>query len=302
MVKNGRDGETKATMSRMRTGVRHALLCWGMAATLWGALGLAARAQTGAAVEGPLETRNSDVSKPHALTNDTVIRMSKAGLDDTVIIQTIQTQPGSYDTSPDDLIALKTAGVAQPVIAAMQARSARLAVHAAAAVNPTPVAPGIDEIGAYYKDKYGEWQPLRTERVQFRSSGWLKNAASDGLIKQDENGHIEGPKSPLALPTGVQILIYTPAGTQAEEYDFIRFHEHSGSRDFRVKTGGLFHSETGSRRDEIEFNPKKVGKDMYVFTVPADIEKGEYGVLPPGSSNVPGLANAGKIFTFSIRE
>ena len=41
---------------------------------------------------------------------------------------------------------------------------------------------------------------------------------------------------------------------------------------------------------------------MYVFTVPADIEKGEYGVLPPGSSNVPGISNAGKMFTFSIRE
>jgi hypothetical protein len=184
----------------------------------------------------------------------------------------------------------------------MQARSAGLAMHTANTVEFAPLAPGVDEIGVYYKDKTGEWVPLRTERVQFKSSGWLKNAATDGLVKQDMNGHLEGPKSPLILPTGAQILIYTPAGTQAEEYDFLRFDEHSGSRDFRVKTGGLFHSETGSLRNEVEFHPLKVAKDMYVFTVPADIEKGEYGVLPPGSSNVPGISNAGKIFTFSIRE
>ena len=168
--------------------------------------------------------------------------------------------------------------------------------------NPAPLAAGVDEIGVYYQDKDGQWVPLRTERVQFKSSGWLKNAATDGLVKQDMNGHVEGPKSPLKLQTGVHLLIYSPAGTQAEEYDFLRLDEHSGSRDFRVKTGGLFHSSTGSQRNELEFHPAKVAKDMYTFTVPVDIEKGEYGVLPPGSSNVPGISNAGKIFTFSIPE
>lgn len=259
-------------------------------------------AQANDDAEGPA-TPVADVSRPHALTNDTIVKMSKAGLDDTVIVQTIQTQPSAYDTTPDDLIALKNAGVSQRVIAAMQARTAGLAIHSGpATVNPAPLAAGVDEIGVYYQDKDGQWVPLKTERVQFKSSGWLKNAATNGLIKQDMNGHLEGPKSPLVLPTGVKILIYTPAGTQAEEYDFLRFETHSGSRDFRVKTGGLFHSTTGSQRDEIEFQSAKLAKDMYVFTVPADIEKGEYGVLPPGSSNVPGISNAGKIFTFSIRE
>lgn len=270
------------------------------------ATGNRAAAQAAQAVDGPLQ-RDTDTSRPKALSNDTIIKMSKAGLEDNVLIATIRGAAGSYDTSPDGLIALKTAGVSQRVITVMQARKSGLgdrdpAGTNAVAIGPSPLAPGIDEIGAFYKDKDGQWQPLKTERVQFRSSGWLKNAASDGLIKQDENGHLDGSRSPLVLNTGVQIMLYTPVGTQAEEYDFIRFHEHSSSRDFRVKTGGLFHSETGSQRDEIEFKPERISKDMYVFTVPADIQKGEYGLLPPGSSNVPGLSNAGKIFTFSIRE
>jgi hypothetical protein len=287
------------SMSRMNRWSRRAFL---PLALTFLSLGRPVHAQVTEAADGPAIPR-ADVSRQHALTNETILKMSKAGLDDTVIVQTIQTQPGSYDTSPDDLIALKTAGVSQRVIAAMQARSAGLAVRpGASAVDPAPLAAGVDEIGVYYQDKDGQWVPLKTERVQFKSSGWLKNAATDGLIKQDTNGHLDGQKSPLVLPTGARILIYTPVGTQAEEYDFLRFEEHSKSRDFRVKTGGLFHSETGSQRDELEFHPVKVAKDMYMFTVPTDIEKGEYGVLPPGSSNVPGISNAGKIFTFSIRE
>ena len=160
----------------------------------------------------------------------------------------------------------------------------------------------MDEIGVYYKDKDESWIPLKTELVQYKSGGWLKSAATHDIVKQDLNGHVNGPKSPLALDTGVQILIYTPPGTQPEEYEFVRFREHASGREFRVKTGGVFHSETGSNRDEIEFHSQKIGKQLYAFTVPKDIEKGEYGVLPPGSSNTPGLATAGKIFTFSIRE
>lgn len=276
---------------------------------VWPVLGLVlllagagrAAAQASASEDGPMQP-SGDVPRAHLIGNDTIVKMTKAGLDDKVIVQTIQTQPGHYDTSPDDLIALKNAGVSQTVIAAMQARSAGLAIHADNKVDPAPLAAGVDEIGVYYKDKNGQWQPLKTERVQFKSGGWLKSTATYNIVKQDQNGFVDEPKSTLALDTGVEILIYAPPGTQAEEYDFVRFREHPKNREFRVKTGGVFHSETGSARDEIEFHPHKIAPQMYEFTVPADIEKGEYGVLPPGSSNTPGISNAGKIFTFSIRE
>ena len=259
-------------------------------------------AQSASPDDGPIQP-STDVAKPHFIDNDAIMKMSKAGLDDAVIIQTIQTQPGHFDTSPDNLIALKNAGVSQQVIAAMQARAAGLAFHVAEKINPAPLSAGVDEIGVYYQDKRtGEWLPLKTERVEFKSGGWLKSTATYNIVKQDMNGHLDGPQSPLALPTGVNILIYAPAGTQAEEYDFIRFRPHANGREFRVKTGGVFHSESGSYRDEIEFTPHKIAPQMYEFTVPVDIEKGEYGVLPPGSSNVPGISNAGKMFTFSIRE
>jgi hypothetical protein len=266
-------------------------------------------AQAATTDDGPLHP-NTDSSRPHLIGNDEIVRMAKAGLGDDLLIQTIQLQPGHYDTTPDDLISLKSAGLSDRVIAAMQAHATGLTTRKSlkqsstdgSSPNSAPLASGVDEIGVYYKDKSGQWTELRTERVVFKASGAVKNILSDGLLKKDMNGHLDGEKSTLILPTGVEILIYAPAGTDANEYDFLRFELHKDSREFRTLTAGIFNSKTGSQRDEIEFHPTKIAPQMYTFTVPVDIEKGEYGVLPPGSANTQGIAGTGKIFTFSIIE
>jgi hypothetical protein len=263
-------------------------------------------AQAPSAQDGPLQT-NTDTPRVHLVANDDIIRMAKAGLGDDVIVQTIQLKPGHYDTTPDDLIALKTAGVSDRVIAAMEAHGTGLAMRAGkSTIDPAPIAAGVDEIGVYYKAVHGEnagqWLPLQTERVVFKSGGAAKSILTHGIISKDMNGHIDGAKSPLKLPTGIELLVYAPLGTDGNEYDFLRFEEHKDNREFRTLTGGVFHSESGAARDEIIFKPKKIAPQMYTFTVPVDIEKGEYGILPPGSANTQGLAGTGKIFTFSIIE
>jgi len=250
--------------------------------------------------DGPLQP-NTDTARPKQVDNDTILRMVKAGLDDKIILQTINLQPGHYDVTPDDLIALKSAGVSQQVIAAMQAHGTGLDIraHHTPTGEITPESLGLDDPGVYYKTKQGDWMRLKVERVAIKSGGTVKSLLTHGIISRDMNGHIDGAKSPLVLPTGVEILIYAPVGTEATEYDFLRFREHSDNREFRTLTGGVFHSESGADRDEIEFTPKRIAPQLYTFTVPIDIEKGEYGVLPPASA---GMQGTGKIFTFSIPE
>ena len=263
-----------------------------------------ARAQMPDDNSGPATT--SDVTRPPSLSNDSILRMTKAGLEDALIISTIRTQPGHYDLSADQVIGLRQAGVSAPVIEAMQARDAGLHQHTASEVatahaeRPVSLPEGVDEIGVYYRDKAGQWQILPVERVYFKSSGWLKNALSDGLIKQDMNGHLDGQHAKLMLHPGEEFLIYTPAGTQGEEYDLLRLQEHGSSRDFRTLTGGLFHSESGTQRNAISVTPKRLSARLYSFTMPVDIELGEYGVLPPGTANQQGIGGTGKIFTFAL--
>src|SRR5215831_9966135 len=54
-----------------------------------------------------------------ALTNDSIIKMVKAGLGEDIVVSTIKSQPGTYSTTADALISLKTAGVGDKIIAAM---------------------------------------------------------------------------------------------------------------------------------------------------------------------------------------
>ncbi len=60
-----------------------------------------------------------------ALNNDSVIKLVKAGLSDDLIVTTINASPGTYDTSANGLIALKTAGVSDKVVAAIVAKAAK---------------------------------------------------------------------------------------------------------------------------------------------------------------------------------
>ncbi|MGC1782767.1 MAG: hypothetical protein WA708_09630 [Acidobacteriaceae bacterium] len=69
--------------------------------------------------------------------NDSVVKMVKAGMSDTIIISTINSQPANFSLSANDLIALKQAGVDDKVMAAMIAKSNPPAAPAA----PTASAP-----------------------------------------------------------------------------------------------------------------------------------------------------------------
>jgi hypothetical protein len=263
--------------------------------------------------EGPISSKPGMVHTPKTqadeqatLDNDAVIRMSKAGLSEQIIAQAIQLQPGAYSTGPDDLIALKQAGVTDKVISLMQAHGTGLSVRPPAPqkpVNVSPLSAGIDEMGVYYQDKSGEWVPLKTERVVIKSGGFIKSTVTHGIVKEDRNGTVNGEHSTLILAGGTTLLIYAPEGTTADEYNFVQFREHSNRREFRVYTGGVFHGGGGSDRDSIEFKAKKVGPRMYSFDVPEDIVVGEYGVLPPGAAaGAPSLNGNGKMFTFRVTE
>ena len=229
------------------------------------------------------------------MTNDSVIRMEKSGLNDDLIVQTIGTQPGQYTTDADSLVTLKQAGVSDRVITAMVNRG-RVKITG----TDTPIVlSDVNEVGVYYKDRNGKWQMIESEVVHIKSGGFIKSTVTDGIIKQDKNGHVNGRESKLLLPRPIEFLIYTPDGVDVTEYDLLRFRLNSNSREFRALTGGVFHSTGGADRDEVPFKPKKTAPHTYEFTVGTETPGGEYGILPPGTGNV---ANGGKIYTFAISE
>lgn len=233
------------------------------------------------------------------MNNDSVIKMAKAGLSDDVIVGSINGQPGSYKTGTDDLIALKGAGVSDKVIGAMISKAGgggTVAPAGAAAAGP------VNEVGVYYKKADG-WADLNPEVVNFKTGGVLKSIGTAGIVKGDINGHLNGEHSPNALKTPVEILIYTPEGTAATEYQLLRLHTQKDSREFRTVTGGVLHSSGGATRDSIPFENKKIAPRTYQIIVPADLGAGDYGILPPSGGDSTGSSGRiGKLYSFHIVE
>jgi hypothetical protein len=238
-----------------------------------------------------------------AMNNDAVIKMAKAGLSEDVILGSVNGQPGHYSTSADDLIALKSAGVSDKVIGAMIAKAsggggtAPPPAAAAAATAPGPV----NEVGVYYK-KADAWTDLAPEVVNFKTGGVLKGIATAGLVKGDINGHLNGEHSPNGLKTPIEILVYTPEGTNVSEYQLLRLHDQKDSREFRTVTGGVMHASGGATRDTVPFESKKIAPRTYQIILP-NLGSGEYGILPPSSGDATGSSGRlGKLYSFRIIE
>jgi hypothetical protein len=233
------------------------------------------------------------------LSNDSVIKMVKAGLDDNTIATMIQSQPGQYDLSADALVALKKDGVSDKLLAAMAAKNAQPSSPSA----PAAAANQYDDfdIGVYH-DVKGTWTLVATEQVNWKTGGVLKSLATDGIVKGDVNGRLKGAESATKLNTPLEFLIKTPDGVEATDFQLVHMHQKSDAREFRTVTGGVFHASGGSTRDAVAFEQSRIAKRTFKIVLPTNLTPGEYAFLAPGLTGSSASGSTGKAYTFHLVE
>jgi hypothetical protein len=236
------------------------------------------------------------------LNNEGVIKMVKAGLSEDVIAAAVSSSPGTYDTSADGLVALKSAGVGDKVVTAIVTRASAPAVPAVATSAGSTLPKGIDEVGVYFKDKSGNWVALMPEVVNFKSGGAMKKFMTNGIVKNDINGHIEGKTAKTQVTLPVVFAVYVSEGTAITEYQLVRLRQQSNSREFRSKTGGVIHESGGAKRDLVEVQSEKIAPRLYQVTLDSSAGKGEYGLIPPGAYSSANMASGGKVYSVSVLE
>ena len=273
-----------------------------------------ARAQT----TYPREVYLPPATSQTKMTVNDVIKLSKAGLSDDLIIQQIKKKGHSFDLSTDQLLQLKAAHVSDRVIQVMidpkkdtvQSPAEKMTPPAAPAqpAQPTlqanphaePPSPAMPtEIGVYAKEK-GKWTEVLPEIVNWKSGGVVKHVASVGVVKGDLNGHVNGPTSRNHLTTPMEFLIVAPEGEAITEYQLLRLHQHGSDREFRTVTGGVFHVSGGATRDLLQFEGTKIIARTYKVSLSMGV--GEYGFLPPGSFTAASAASSGKLYSFRVIE
>jgi len=237
------------------------------------------------------------VAAQEALTNDSILKLSKSGLSEGLIVNMVITQPGNYKLGADDVLQLKKDGITDSVINAMLRKSANpnsTFVSTSGTSGGTPL-----EIGVYLK-RSEEWSEMQPEVVNWKTGGVLKSMATAGVVKRDVNGHIEGKASRTRVTTQLEFLVIAPEGVAITEYQLLKLNQHSDNREFRTITGGVFHVKGGATRDLVSFEGKKIAPRTFLVTL-TGFAKGEYGFLPPGSvASRSSAAPLGKIYSFGI--
>jgi hypothetical protein len=243
---------------------------------------------------------------PKTLSVDDVIKLSKAGLSDDTIIEKIRKSGQAFDLSPDQMIQLKGAGVSDKVMQAMinptappPAVAATTGIASAAKPSDLP-----DEIGVYMRRQGTTgWVEVQPEVVNWKTGGVAKSIFSQGIVKGDMNGHLEGKSSSTSATTTTEFMIVAADGVAITEYQLLKLRENSDNREFRTMTGGVFHSSGGATRDLVKFDGKKVAPHHYVVQLSENLKPGEYGILPPGAvSSTNAAGSTGKIYSFKVLE
>ncbi len=233
------------------------------------------------------------------LNNDSVLKMKAAGLGDATIVKAIETTPGEYDTSAAGLIALKTGGASEAILAAIL-NSAKSSDPAATPLTRT--GDGYpNELGVYYL-KQDAYISLDPEIMNIRTTNPLATGFTYGIKAEKINGWITGKHSKNRFGSDTRIFFLDiPEGVSPAEYTLLRLHEKGDRREIEL-AHARFSAKTGvPKNSAVQFESEKMSKGRYKLTVNG-LKPGEYGFMPPGAEVSRNSTSVGKIYSFQVIE
>lgn len=189
------------------------------------------------------------------LNNDSVIKLVKAGLSDDLIISTINASAGSYDTSADGIIALKTAGSSDKVVAAIVAKASVPAQPIAvtpppmsappSASTPVPIQPAL-QTGPPppFHSTDGKIRIYVTDHQIFESNGVLMASGDRHGGSAAAVSHTQAGDDPRTVEIQADMLKVCPpfilASNNSDRSDYVLiFRRQGGTRSSMFAFGGL---------------------------------------------------------------
>ena len=234
------------------------------------------------------------------LTNQSVIKMVKAGLSEELILSVVKQQTSAFSVGSTELVELKMAGVTERIITAMIAKTMGPAAAPAKPEAAKPKPPP-QESGIFYKKGDG-WVELLSEEIAWSNAGVvnsMRNVASVGLLKKDVSGTIAQPSSRSMLTSPLELLIVPANGADIHNYILVPLKRTKGSREVEIGPA----KKGAATKRSIPFGVEKVGEKQFKLYFPSALGPGEYGILPLNQIATENGANAaptGRVFTFRV--
>lgn len=273
------------------------------------------------------------------LTNDSVIKMVKAGLSEDVIISMVRTQPAKYTLTPDQLIALKSAGVPDKIVAVMVDKSAgggaagvipgsaatgaTPAAGTVAAGDPNdPMAPHDSGIYLYSKDRNGEYKLTVLEQAAYQGSktgGVFTSALTYGLKKAKMKAVIPGQHASIRTPDSEPVFYFyfedkaaglgkggfgAGAVSNPNQFALVQLDIKKSSRETIIGEFGALGASSGTHeKSMVTFKSERLRPGLYKVVPNGPMEAGEYCFLV-SQMNMgafgAGASGAAQIFDFGV--
>lgn len=148
-----------------------------------------------------------------------------------------------------------------------------------------PIGPGI------YLRHGSDW-----ERVDEEPVFWRHHGDND---KEIEGSVLRPESATQTYPGGSDFLIITTHDTSAIQYELVRFKSEQDKRTVKPAPSGEVYNAGGG--DLVHFDPQQLGPSSWLVSL-HDVAPGEYGFLPPVTSQVHSTTNlATTLYTFRVK-
>ena len=235
------------------------------------------------------------------LSVEEVVALVEVGLSEDVIIEKLKQNATALDLSVDQLLMLKRAGVSSEIIKAMLnpndgsgATSGSADTETRDANWPAEIP---DELGIYTSIK-GDTTQLEPEVVTWKYRKKIMAVATAGLGGGHVNGIVRGRSSQYRVSLPLKLFVVVPEGSSANEYQCVNMRQRERQREFRIIKGGIVKTGTADK-NFVFFNAEKIASRLYRIEF-TQLERGEYGFVPPGSALHSSKGSVGKIYSFGV--
>jgi hypothetical protein len=270
---------------------------------------------------------SSVLAAQQALNNDAVIKLVKAGLSDDLIVSAIKAKPGSYDTSTDGIIALKTGGASDKVVAAILGKAPApaaplvtvvVASNAALGTNPDDPA-AAHEAGIYI---YNDSAPAGSKMVLLepnvysssKTGGVFASAMTYGIAKMKMKAVLRGAHANARVADSRPVFYFyfeqKSAGLSGNlfgifsgtstpnEFTLLHFDIKGETRETVTSKISLMGSSEGTDDKAVTpFTYTRLRPGVYKVSLNSPLQPGEYGFISSGGSRAMD-SMGGRVFDF----
>ena len=261
------------------------------------------------------------ISEAEIVSNETIIKLKKAGLGKEVLLSKIQNAKCNFDLSTEGIIKLKNAGIEDEVIAAMLNKAPSVKSKEE---NQTTENNDLDPGLYYFKGTPCKYIELEASVYSQANSGsGILTGMTYGIAKTKMKATLSGDKSNFVIENkpanefyfvfdksnnnfsnnSIQSVWFS-AATSPNEFILVKFSLSSNKKNREVVTGSWnsYQGMTTGIDDKykVSFKFERISKGYYRVFFENPLEKGQYCFMYAGGSATYGNAPMQKVYDFGI--